>query len=125
MLAAGTVALVGLAGCAWQADASSDGSDSDGATTNTCFAGAPCLGGFCSDDGLCQSEKTSMPALLLEVTPPAGTPSIAGVSFMQEVSKVPGSGHLDVDLGHISTVKVVVSGAEISEEQCVVAPGLR
>lgn len=63
-----------------------------------------------------------MPALLLEVTPPAGTPSIAGVSFLQEVAKVPSSGHLDVGLGHISSIEVVVTGAEIPEEQCVPSP---
>jgi len=101
-----------------------DGSPTDSeASTNQCFPGAPCLGGFCSDEGYCRSETTALSALLLEVTPPAGTPPIAGVRFMNQVPELPESGELDIALGQISHVSVVVRGAEISEAQCVPPTG--
>lgn len=120
-LAAVAVTGAGLANCSASALSSpSDGEPpSNGSMTNACFEGAPCLGGFCSEAGFCQSATTTLHALLLEVTPPAGTPGIAGVRFMQEVPELPASGQLNVGLGNISQIKVVVSGIEIPEEQCV------
>jgi hypothetical protein len=121
-LAAIAVAGAALTNCSsLQSSLDQDGGPPGNASmTNACFEEAPCLGGVCSEEGFCQSERTALPALLLEVTAPAGTPSIAGVRFMQEVPEIPPSGHLDVGLGNITHIKVGVSGIDIPDEQCVV-----
>lgn len=109
-----------LHGCSAAASLPTDGIDpGPGATTNACFEGAPCLGGFCSDDGFCRSEDTSLPAVLLEVTAPTGTPSIAGVRYMVSLDELPESGSVDVGLGYISRIDASVRGTTIPREQCV------
>jgi len=103
-----------------------DGSDlGPGATTNACFEGAPCLGGFCSEDGFCRSDDTALEKLLLEVTAPAGTHAIAGIRFLHALGDVPSSGGLDIELEHISIVEATVRGAPIPEQQCVRPSGER
>src|SRR5688572_21456364 len=122
LLALGAL-FAGYVGCAAQATGSSDGYPPPQSSTNSCFAGAPCLGGFCDDDGFCRSESTSVRALLLEVTPAADTTTIAGVRFMQEVPEVPPGGQHDLNLAPISRIEMAVRGAAISESQCVLPSG--
>src|SRR6188768_1038344 len=47
---------------------------------NACNVHNQCRGGLCRDD-ICQVQATDLGALLLHVTPPTGTPRIAGVGF--------------------------------------------
>lgn len=108
-----------VASCSAAEGFSDDGNTGPGTDTNACFEGAPCLGGFCSSDGFCRSEETSLEALLLEVTAPTGTPGIAGVRYMVSVDELPSSGELDVGLGYLTQIGAVVRGAAIPREQCV------
>ena len=98
------------------------------ATRNTCESDTDCGGGSCRR-GICQTNATEIPALLLQVTPPAGTrrvegsPHIGGLSFISVIDQFEwdGSGY-EINLGHVSLVTGSVSVPQLSGEGCVTDP---
>lgn len=72
--------LLGL-GCSV---ASVDGDDS-GPVLNACQADTQCAEGVCRN-GICQVESTTLPAVLLEITPPAMSGEASGLPFLQTLN---------------------------------------
>lgn len=87
---------------------------------NSCTSSDECGSGFCSGS-ICQTGKTEISALLLDVTPASVTPRIAGVGFSQVVEQfeMGPAGDYEVSLGHVSDISAVVTGAELSSDRCV------
>src|SRR5688572_14636448 len=71
-------------------------------TTNSCESSSECSGGSCMD-GICQAASTELPAVLLEVTPPALNSAIAGITFTTVIDRFEGGAqNAEVKLGHVS-----------------------
>lgn len=111
----------GFAAACSTAGAPSFGSgDSAGATSNSCYVGAPCQGGFCNEAGFCQAHEPGLSALLLEITPPADAGPIAGVRFTRFVDALGDEGEsLDIELDHISHIEARVLASQLDEDACV------
>jgi hypothetical protein len=95
------------------------------AQSNSCLQNNECEGGYCSG-GICQTKNTSIGALLLQVTPAAGTPLIAGVPFTKVLTGPDdferGPGGIEINLEHASRLTGLVKGAQIQTENCVIDP---
>lgn len=74
-------------------------------TKNECDEDRECGTGKCVG-GECRAETGTIESLLLEVTPPAETSSIAGVRFVHALTGLdPAGGALTVELGHVSRIE--------------------
>ena len=79
------------------------------ATRNECSEHRECGGGRCVG-GQCRAEQGEIETLLLEITPPADAPEIAGVRFVESVTELdPAGGELTVELAHVSSVTGSIS----------------
>lgn len=88
-------------------------------TTNSCESSGECSGGSCID-GICQALSTELPAVLLEVTPPALNSTIAGITFTTVIDRFEGGAqNAEVKLGHVSEIAGAVRGPELSEATCL------
>lgn len=88
---------------------------------NACSDSDECRGGVCLG-GICRAQSTDLGALLLHVTPPSGTPMIAGVGFtsvVEELAFEPGRPGYKISLGKVSKLAGTVAGEEISTKNCV------
>lgn len=88
---------------------------------NICSSSDQCRGGVCLG-GICRAQSTDLGALLLHVTPPSGTPVIAGVGFTSVVEELAfGSGPTgyEINLGALSMLSGAVVAEDISQENCV------
>lgn len=73
--------------------------------------------------GQCRAMEGTIEALLLEITPPADAPAIAGVRFVQPLSDLDvRGGELALDLGHVALVQGTVTSAPESTA-CAPAAG--
>ena len=113
VLASGTILS---SACSYSSDAATEAFE---APSNQCSSGDECSLGSCLE-GICQAGSTVFPALLLEVTPAAGTAVISGIPFTRVVEGE------DIDprnyelvLGAVSEVTGSLVGAPIVEEACV------
>ena len=102
--------------CSYSSDAATEAFE---APSNRCSSGDECSLGSCLE-GICQAGSTVFPALLLEVTPAAGTAVISGIPFTRVVEGE------DIDprnyellLGAVSEVTGSLAGASIVPEACV------
>lgn len=88
-------------------------------TINSCEESSECSGGSCRG-GICQKDRTDIPALLLSVTPPSGVPTIAGIGLSTVVSEFePGPYGYEVTLGSLAYIEGIASGFELSDERCL------
>lgn len=100
------------------------GPEEDAATRlarNSCEESSECRGGYCSGQ-ICRARSTALGALLLQITPAAGTPIIAGVGFtnvIQDLNFDRGPTGYEVSLGHVSRLVGAVRGRDIDPENCV------
>ncbi len=103
----GFVSGFGALGCSVEALEFGGGS----ITRNECSEHRDCGGGRCVG-GQCRAERGEIETLLLEITPPADAPEIAGVRFVESITEVdPTGGDLLVELAHVSTVTGSISPA--------------
>ncbi len=94
---------------------------------NQCDDNNQCGEGYCSG-GICRTKSTELGALLLYITPAAGTPIIAGVGFTEIIEELnfdrgPGGGY-EISLGHVSRVRGPVRATSIDPDNCVIDEGL-
>lgn len=92
---------------------------------NQCGGDEECgEGAVCSEVGSCVAQRNFSLPLLLEVTPPAGTSRIGGVSFSQSVI-LPDAEHdgLDIRLGFVSRIQGTIGAEPVAEGSCVERPG--
>lgn len=95
--------------------------EAENSTRNVCETNAECGDGICKDD-VCQVEPSDLLSnprpFLLEITPPAGTPHIAGVTFTSVLDTIRANG-TELKLGHVSRIKGSVRAGALAEENCL------
>lgn len=114
------IALFGGAVLAGACSYSSDGAQEDfEAPSNRCSNTSDCDLGSCLE-GICQAGRTVFPALLLEITPAAGSSIISGIPFTRVVEgEELDPRNYDLVLGAVSEVTGSLVGAPIAGDACV------
>lgn len=96
--------------------------DSDGdseVAVNECSSSSECGSGTCRRS-ICQTNTTSLSSILLSVTPPTATPTIAGVTFIQQVDEFElGTQGVALNVEGVSRIVGAVIAEPLEDESCV------
>lgn len=86
---------------------------------NACSSNSECGSGSCRG-GICQTNTTALSSVLLSVTPPAATPTIAGVTFLQQVDEFElGTNGVALNVDGVSRIGGTVVAEPLPDEACV------